>query len=467
MSEELNQLRQEGQTPLVWMAREIVHRPLKELTGYVNRPRSHTDKNLGRIAQSIKEFGFVVPILITAGGEIVAGHGRVEAARQLGMAAVPTVRVDHLTQAQTRALRIADNRLAELSDWNRDALQIEFADLMELSLEDELSFDLTVTGFDLPEIDLVIDGAGSAEVAPPEEVEESDASRPAVAQPGDLWVLGRHRLFCGDALQEVSYRAVLGAEEKPRMVFTDPPFNVPVNGHVRSGKATSHREFAMASGEMSETEFGAFLSAFIRQAIAHLSDGGVAMICMDWRHVSDLITAGKGCGLELINLCVWNKTNGGMGSLYRSKHELVCIFRKPGASHINNVQLGKHGRNRTNVWDYAGVNTFGKSREADLVDHPTVKPTALVADALMDVSHRGDVVLDCFGGSGATLLAAEKTGRSGRLIELDPLYVDVAIRRWQELTGEEAVHATSGETWNTCAGKVAAADAREADHVDA
>jgi DNA modification methylase len=356
--------------------------------------------------------------------------------------------------------------LAELSDWNRDALQIEFADLMELSLEDELSFDLTVTGFDLPEIDLVIEGAGSTEVAPPEEVEEPDASRPAIARPGDLWMLGRHRIFCGDALDDASYSALLEGET-PRMMFTDPPYNVPVNGHVRCGQGGEHREFAMASGEMSEAEFGAFLSAFIRQAVAHLPEGSVAMICMDWRHVSDLITAGQGCGLELINLCVWNKTNGGMGSLYRSKHELVCIFRKPGASHINNVQLGKHGRNRTNVWDYAGVNTFGKSREADLMDHPTVKPTALVADALMDVSHRGDLVLDCFGGSGATLLAAEKTGRSGRLIELDPLYVDVAIRRWQEMTGEQAVHAASGETWNACAGKAAAADAREADYVEA
>jgi DNA modification methylase len=224
----------------------------------------------------------------------------------------------------------------------------------------------------------------------------------------------------------------------------------------------------MASGEMTDGEFRAFLKAFIAHAMTTLHDGGIAMVCMDWRHVEDLIGAGKGCGLELINLCVWNKTNGGMGSLYRSKHELVCVFRKPGAPHINNVELGRHGRNRTNVWDYAGVNSFGKGRAADLVDHPTVKPTALVADAIMDVTHRGDVVLDSFGGSGSTLLAAEKTGRKARLIELDPAYVDVAIRRWQEMTGKAAIHAASGEAFEERAeAELAETVSEEADDVDA
>ena len=216
----------------------------------------------------------------------------------------------------------------------------------------------------------------------------------------------------------------------------------------------------MASGEMSEGEFRAFLSEFLRHLFDRLIEGGIAMICMDWRHIEELITAGKAVGFGLINLCVWNKTNGGMGSLYRSKHELVAVFKKPGAPHINNVELGKHGRNRTNVWDYAGVNTFGAAREADLVDHPTVKPTALVSDAIMDVSKRGDVVLDCFGGSGATLLAAEHTGRKARLIELDPAYVDVAVRRWQLMTGQEAVHAATGEAWSQ-----RVTEMKEADHV--
>jgi DNA modification methylase len=221
----------------------------------------------------------------------------------------------------------------------------------------------------------------------------------------------------------------------------------------------------MASGEMSEAEFRGFLGRVLARLVANLPSGGIAMICMDWRHVEDLIATGKAAGLELINLCVWNKTNGGMGSLYRSKHELVCVFRKPGAPHINNVELGRHGRNRTNVWDYAGVNSFGKGRAADLADHPTVKPTALVADAIMDVTHRGDVVLDAFGGSGATLLAAEKTGRRARLIELDPLYVDVAIRRWQERTGQKAVLAATGESFDDRGTALTGPEKTEAGHV--
>lgn len=229
------------------------------------------------------------------------------------------------------------------------------------------------------------------------------------------------------------------------MVFTDPPYNVPISGHVRSGSA--HREFAMGVGEMSTAEFRAFLGSALRHARDRLVAGAIAMVCMDWRHITDLVEAGRTQQLRLINVCVWNKTNGGMGSLYRSKHELVCIFKHGSAPHVNNVELGRHGRYRTNVWDYAGVNTFGRGRTADLADHPTVKPTALVADAIKDVTHRGEIVLDPFGGSGATLLAAEKTGRRARLIELDPAYVDVTLRRWQELTGKDAIHAASGESF--------------------
>lgn len=278
-----------------------------------------------------------------------------------------------------------------------------------------------------------------------ETIPEPACDGPSVSRPGDLWVLGDHRILCGNALERNSFESLL-KNDAPRMIFTDPPYNVAVNGHIRSGDA-GHREFAMASGEMSDGEFRSFLSGFLTHLQDVLPEGGIAMICMDWRHIEELIATGKGAGFELLNLCVWNKTNGGMGSLYRSKHELVAIFKKPGAAHINNVALGKHGRNRTNVWDYAGVNTFGAGRDADLADHPTVKPTALVADAIRDVSHRGDVVLDCFGGSGASLLAAEKSGRKARLIELEPAYVDVAIRRWQDMTGKSAIHLKSGETF--------------------
>ena len=444
------------QTKTVWMADQVVHTPINHLKAYAHNNRTHTAKSVARLKGSIEQFGFVVPILATSRGEIIAGHGRLEAAKQLGLDHVPVVTADHLNEAEIRALRIADNKLSELSNWNEEALQIELAELMDLSLAGELDFDLDITGFELPEIDIIIGGDGT-----PEETETApmqDTSSPPVTQLGDVWRLGEHLIFCGNSLKAASFDAVLG-KDQPRMIFTDPPYNVAVNGHVRSSEA-GHRDFAMASGEMSDGEFRSFLSDFIVYLFDRLMDGGIAMICMDWRHIEELIATGKSTGFDLVNLCVWNKTNGGMGSLYRSKHELVAIFKKPGASHINNVELGKHGRNRTNVWDYAGVNTFGAAREADLADHPTVKPTALVADAIMDVSQRGDSVLDCFGGSGATLLAAEQTGRKARLIELDPAYVDVAIRRWQEMTGQEAVHATKNETWSQ-----RRSEFMEADHV--
>jgi DNA modification methylase len=450
----------------VWSPCEVIQTPVENLKPYPNNVRTHTEKSLSHLKGGIIEFGFIMPVVIDGDRNIIAGHGRVEAAKSLGMTAVPTICADHLTPAQVRAYRIADNRLAELSDWNRDALRVEFADLVELQVAGDLDFDVTVTGFDMPEIDLLIGGVDDDTDGEQETVEGPDPAKPAVTRLGDLWILGHHRVLCANSLHEASYEAVLMGETA-RMAFTDPPYNVPVNGHVRCGNGGAHREFAMASGEMSDTEFRRFLGSFISLVLANLSKGGIAMICMDWRHVEELIAAGKGAGLELINLCVWNKTNGGMGSLYRSKHELVCVFRNPGAAHVNNVELGKHGRNRTNVWDYAGVNSFGKGREADLADHPTVKPTALVADAIMDVTHRGDIVLDCFGGSGSTLLAAEKTGRKARLIELDPLYVDVAIRRWQAMTGQQAVHAETGETFDARAALAKTANTTEAGDVDA
>jgi len=426
-----------------WVADHVVLTPITDLKPYAQNNRSHSASSIGKLKDAIATFGFVIPVLAAADGTIIAGHGRVEAAKALGITNIPVVVVDHLSDPQIRALRIADNKLAELSDWNEAALHIELGELMDLSLAGALDFSLDITGFEAAEIDIII--LGDSDPAPSETLPSEEKDAPTVTRPGDLWQLGEHRIFCGNALNAESFDALLG-EEIPSMVFTDPPYNVAVNGHVRSGQA-GHSEFAMASGEMTDAQFRVFLGDFLKHLFGQLPKGGIAMACMDWRHIGELIAVGKATGFEQINLCVWNKTNGGMGSLYRSKHELVAVFKKPGAPHCNNVALGKHGRNRTNVWDYAGVNTFGAGRDADLADHPTVKPTALVADALMDVSHRGDIVLDCFGGSGATLLAAERTGRRARLIELEPSYVDVTIRRWEELTGHDAVLTSSGETF--------------------
>ena len=433
----------------------IRHLPLAALKPYARNARRHDDKQVEIIARSIREYGFVNPVLIDKDNVIVAGHGRYEAAKRLGLETVPTIRLEHLTEAQIRAYRIADNRIAELSDWNADLLRLEIVDLSELDFKGELDFDLSLTGFDTPQLDIILEGETGKEEA--EQVDLPDAETAAVTRPGDLWILGEHRLLCGDALLETSYARLMEGE-LARMVFTDPPFNVQIGGHVRTKGA--HREFAMASGEMSDAEFRDFLAGFLERCKSVLMAGGIAFGAIDWRHVEDLIFAGKSADLSLINLCVWAKTNGGMGSLYRSRHELVCVFRKEGASHVNNVELGRHGRYRTNVWDYPGVNTFRKGRAADFADHPTVKPTALVADAIRDVSHRGEIVLDPFGGSGSTLLAAEKTRRRARLIEIDPLYCDVAVRRWQALTGGSAILSETGESFD----ERAAALNTEADH---
>jgi len=423
----------------------IVYHSIAELKPDPKNPRTHSRKQVDQIAKSITTFGFNVPILVDARLNVVAGHGRLLACRKLGWREVPTIALDHLTAAQAKAFLIADNRLTENSEWSDRLLAEAFQELSILNLD----FSLDVTGFELPEIDLKIESLNA-----PEEEEDDPAdqlpaaSGPAVSKLGDVWQLGPHRIICGNALEEETYARLL-AEERAALVFTDPPYNVPVEGHVSGNGAIRHREFAMASGEMSDAEFTAFLQRTCGLLAAHSTPGSIHYVCMDWRHVGELAAAGKGAYAELVNICVWVKHNGGMGSLYRSQHELVFVFKTAGGGHVNNVQLGKFGRNRTNVWSYRGINNFGGgSGEGDLLAmHPTVKPVALVADAILDCSRRGDHVLDAFLGSGSTLIACERTGRVCRGIELDPLYVDTAIRRWQRYTGREAVHA-SGTTFN-------------------
>lgn len=426
--------------------------PIGDLKPCKRNARRHSDKQIDLIARSIREFGFVNPVLIDGANAVIAGHGRYEAAKRLGLTTVPTIKLEHLTEAQVRAYRIADNRIADLSDWDEDLLRLEILDLVELEASGEISFDVSLTGFDTPALDILLEGDKKAAASPPEMVELPDPETQAVCKVGELWQLGAHRLYCGDALEDRAHEKLL-AGEACQMVFTDPPYNVKISKHV-SGTGR-HREFAMASGEMSSEDFQHFLLKVLAWMKRAAIDGAILMVCMDWRHIEELLAAGREAGLALQNICVWNKSNGGMGSFYRSKHEFICVFKKGKAPHVNNIELGRHGRYRTNVWDYAGVNTFRKGRDKDLADHPTVKPTALIADAIYDVSHRGDLVLDNFGGSGSTMLAAEKTGRRARLIEIDPLYCDVAIRRWQELTGKQAVLLATGELWDTRAAALA------------
>jgi DNA modification methylase len=418
-------------------ALKIVYKDPGQLKPRAKNPRTHTRRQIRQIAASITEFGFINPVLIDKADGIIAGHGRVEAAKILGMSDVPTVQVDHLTPGQIRAYVIADNKLAENAGWDRALLALE---LQELSVH--LDFDVTITGFETAEIDLLIRDLDGDSPDDADEVPEIDRSSPAVSRPGDLWHIGDHRLLCGDALKTDSYMALLGGRTA-QMVFTDPPYNVVIDGHVSGLGKVKHREFAMASGEMSSQEFTQFLKTVLMRLAEFSSDGSLHFICMDWRHMRELLDAAAKPYSEMKNLCVWSKTNAGMGSLYRSQHELIFVFKNGRAPHINNVELGRFGRNRTNVWHYRGATSFGKDRESGLEMHPTVKPVAMVADAILDCSRRGSIVLDAFAGSGTTLIAAEKTGRRGYGIELDCHYTDTIIRRFEEIFGLKAVHAES------------------------
>jgi DNA modification methylase len=423
----------------------IEYRSGAELKPNPRNPRSHSGKQVQLLAAAIKEFGVFVPVVVDEKDVILAGHARLEAAKLLGMIKVPTIRVQHLTPERKRAFVLADNRLAELAGWDEEMLGAELGELSSL----ELDFELELTGFDTVDVDR-LEAVMPNQAAEPEVAAELDRTEPTVSSLGDLWQLGPHRLFCGSALEAEPYRRVLG-DEPVQMVFTDPPYNVPIDGHVGGLGSVKHAEFQMASGEMSEEEFIAFLASFMRLAAAHSVDGAIHFLCMDWRHMGEMLAAGRSVYGGPKNLCVWSKTNAGMGSFYRSQHELVFVFKVGTGKHINNFGLGERGRYRSNVWVYPGVNTFKRSRMNELEAHPTVKPLAMVIDALKDCSRRRGIVLDPFVGSGTTLLAAEKTGRVCRALELDPHYVDVAIRRWQALTGQSAVHLSSGRTFDELA----------------
>lgn len=390
----------------------VVERPIISLCPYPRNARTHSRKQLKQIAASIERFGFTNPVLVSDDGEIIAGHGRVEAARMLDMKTVPTLALSHLSEADRRAYVLADNKLALNAGWDREILAIELQALVDLD------FDLEVTGFSLAEIDLVLDEASDAEPAGVDVLEDQVPEPPdqPTCQRGDLWLLGRHRLLCGDTRSATDIdRLIDGACAD--LVFTDPPYNVAIDGNVCGLGSVRHREFAFASGEMSKGQFVTFLSETLGNISRVMRDGAIAFVCMDWRHMGELLAAGENAFTELKNLVVWNKTNGGMGAFYRSKHELIFVFKQGKADHTNSFGLGETGRYRTNVWDYAGISSIGTTRSEELAMHPTVKPVALVADAIRDCSRRGEIVFDGFGGSGSTLIAAEKTGRRARLIE--------------------------------------------------
>jgi DNA modification methylase len=415
------------------------------LRPYANNARQHSRKQIRQIAESMRRFGFTTPVLVSDEGEIIAGHGRVMAAKELGLVEVPTLRLSHLSVTERRAYVLADNKLALNAGWDTEILAIEFEAL------GELDFDLSLTGSSIAEIDFTLDQVRKAK---PEPRPATDIIPLLPATPvtrfGEIWHLGRHRLLCGDARSSDDIARLLG-NERADLVFTDPPYNVQIDGHVCGLGSVRHREFAMAAGEMSRGEFTQFLTTTLGNAAAVCRDGAIAFVCMDWRHMREVLDAGEAAFTEFKNLCVWNKSNGGMGSFYWSKHELVFVFKVGTAPHTNSFCLGETGRYRTNVWDYAGISSVGSQRIDELAMHPTVKPTALVADAIKDCSKRGEVMLDIFGGSGTTLIAAETCGRQAHLLEFDPGYCDTIIARWEKLTGKQATLAGTDERFEDVA----------------
>lgn len=420
---------------------QAIMRRIEKLAPYKNNARTHSPEQVHQLAKSIKNFGFIEPILVDAKGMIIAGHGRVEAAKLLGMTTVPTICIDHLTPEQIKAYRIAANRLAELAGWDDEILKIELGHLIEYD------FDVDLTGFDTADIDLLFDDSDETGEDPAaDELPETDPAQAPITQLGDRWVLGNHRLFCGDATSETAFKALMGGQ-KAQMVISDPRFNTKIDGNVCGSGAIKHQEFAMASGEMTEEEFTGFLNTVLGHLLTFSGDGSIHYLFMDWRHISEILTAARPHYGKPKNLTVWNKDNAGMGTFYRSKHELIFVFKNGTAKHINNFELGQKGRLRSNVWDYPGQNTFHKGRLDELAMHPTVKPVALIADAMRDCSKLGGIVLDCFGGSGTTIIAAEKTNRRAYVMEIEPRYVDTSIRRWQAVTGKDAVLEKTGCTF--------------------
>ncbi len=400
-----------------------------ELQPRKSNPRTHSDAQVEQLKQSICHFGFTNPVLVDNHGGLIAGHGRLEAALQLGLKEIPTVCLDDMSEQDIRAYVIADNKLALNAGWDEGLLALEFDYLSKLDIE----FDLSLTGFELPEIDIALQSlvlVGEDEEEDPSDLLPDTVGAPPVTRSGDIWHIGPHRLICGDSTANETYQKLLG-DSRAQMIFSDPPYNVPINGHVSGLGQAKHREFAMASGEMSSRQFTSFLTDVFQQLVNFSADGSIHYQCMDWRHMAEVLKAGEAAYSELKNLCVWSKTNGGMGSLYRSQHELVFVFKSGVGKHVNNIELGKHGRYRTNVWTYAGANSFGAGQE-DLNLHPTVKPVAMVRDAILDCSNRGEIVLDPFSGSGSTLIAAHETGRRGFGVEIDPQYCDVILRRLME-----------------------------------
>jgi DNA modification methylase len=418
-----------------------------QIKPYPRHARNHNKRQIEKLKKLIRHFGQVVPIVVDRDGVIIDGHAVWRAMQELGSGEIAAVVVANRTGPEIKALRLALNQIPRDTAWDDERLREELGELVNLS------FDLDLTGFDAVEIDHLLEvDVPKLNVA--EDGEQIAApQRPAISAVGDIWTCGRHRVGCGDARDQAFVDKVRG-DLRASTCFIDPPYNVPIAGFVSGKGRVQHREFVQGTGELSPDQFTTFLVESLSVLKHSATDAALIYACMDWRHIYELLAAGRQCEIDLLNICVWAKTNAGMGSLYRSQHELICLFKAGTSNHTNNVELGRHGRTRSNLWSYRGLNSFGADRDELLVSHPTVKPVLMIADAIRDVTRRGGTVLDTFMGSGSTVMAAEETGRVGIGIDLDPLYVDVAVRRWQACTRRDALHAETGEFFDDRAKRV-------------
>lgn len=430
---------------LVYVPSVIEHVPVDKIKNPKRVLKNHSARQIDALSRSIQAFGFIGALVIDRNNIVRAGAALLAAAKKIGLSEVPVIRVEHLSEDELRAFQIAHNKLAERSKWNYQELSLELAELSKLSLAEDEAPIVHLTGFEPAEVDEIVTDLDADSFDSADDITFDPPGNP-ISRVGDIWLLGSHKLCCADN-RDTSALNELMKNQKADLAILDPPYNCRVADVVGRGH-TKHQEFAMASGEMTDEEFATFLKQTLGVAASVSRDGAAHYVFMDWRNIEKLNAVGRLIYGALLNVIVWVKTNAGQGSFYRSQYELISVFRVGKSQHLNNIQLGKYGRSRSNVWKFAGANSFRAGRMSDLRAHPTVKPIALVCDIIRDCTRRGDTVLDTFCGSGTTILACERLGRHAIGIEIEPRYVDVAIRRWQEYSAKDAIHAETGDTFD-------------------
>lgn len=407
----------------------VIYLSPKSLTG--NSIKKFNKEELQITTKVIEKFGFQVPIVIDNNQNVIIGAALLQAAINLKIDKIPTVEVKNLSDEEVKMFTVAINKISTYGELDFENIIVDLKDWLYMPEYEITPEELGFSSIEIDNLLFTCDFENKCETNTNEIIPENITP---IVQPGDLIKLGKHLLYCGDALESLSYKKLLG-NNKADIIITDAPYNVKIQGNVTKQK--HHNEFANASGEMTSQEFIEFLQTAFENLADFSEQDSIHYLFMDWKHLWEIQNACKEVYGKLLNICVWNKLKGGMGSFYRSQHEFCLVYQNGTASHKNNIELGKHGRNRTNVWDYTGMNSGNIQAKKLTKLHPTVKPAAMLTDILLDASNYNDIVLDCFGGSGSTLIAAEQCGRKARLIEISPTYCDVIIYRWEEMTKQK------------------------------